>query len=1036
MRTEKHSQAFECAQKILAFSNDTSILYKLPKDSFEFFAGSFLPCLLGSSIKGKAASWKTSGFDDPKKLLAFLARVEKLGGLCGTFDDIPAIHEDHDFFLLFFAWLRLKKEEEEKTKKEKIVNQSRKVRLQKIETILAEFPERIFKGFSNDKEPSRQRGRKPSKPVPLNYVRLEQVLMEYYDREPQSPPPPPRPSRHRGLGFFLLFLFFVAIGIVVYFMTAGRGNTDTPPQGKTPIGQAADPVPGNTQERNHIVSQDVRQDNPAVYQGKISQYHVKSVIYQVIDGLTLDHIHSSSDSDASFAIFKLNGKTSVILEIGETFEYENIEWRLADIDVDGKTQDGIAYIEEIGNPVRIACLPNQPVRLPRKAVLINDQTGTTVSASTGSTFKLASAETGEVEYKVISVNLAASQVVVESNSANHETYTITPKTSGKDIIPVETGTHIADQQNGEAPRGPAESGPSIGHGTPDRNGDSGSADSGSAPGSDSQQETAQTELRQEDEDKSQEPDFHLELKEILKQESNIAVEPILIEPGRISADGSMLVLPFDANRPDPSARKNTLRNDPFTMDVAKLFSAQNLNAIIQSAIGKDKTVIMKSADDDYQKTMTGSAGTLDRIQNGEYTVCRFSVAIRIKSYHEEHTLKNYSSSPGSTEYLNFTVRGKMEIDLRIYDRVSEEAYETELVVRSGERSYSGAMKLNYTDYTYKKDWASVNFISDRKPFFDDFGNAIHDYLMNELHEAAQAAQEAEQAAQEAEQAAQEAQAGSAAGTGAPAKKTMDPRMKQKQEALQHEFTQSLNREMEKQARIVLCGVNLENETIPATGFALSMSNPRSGLRQDVKGISISPAIPGFTTVQDDPDAAQGDAPCSLIWQAAIDKVGSNSSKAAPRVLAPADDDFEALCEIYDNEEAVDSLYATRLKIESSQYMICRYEVAITVKSYEEQHVFKEFSVGRMDFVVRSKITIDLEVYDRVGRGRYFINDLLLTSEDKPHSVGTQRSLTDFTSSGSITTENIVIDRRSIFEDLGKKINAYLRSNRFIQAIHP
>ena len=1037
MKTAKYSQSFECAREVLTLANGTSILYKLPKDSFEFFVNRYLPCLLGSSVNGKAASWGTAGPEDQRKLLAFLSRVEKLGGLCGTFDDIPAIRDDSEYFLLYYVVLGLKKEE----KQAKVINQSRKIRLEKIDSLLAEFPERIFKGFSKDKDPSRERGRKPPRPSPLDYARLEQMLVDYFSREqpPQPPPPPEEKSGNAVLGCFILLLIAAVIGVLLYFLGSwGWGllrnsDSDSPPPEDPPIEQPVQPV--------------VQPDTISVYQGNISQFYVGSADFQVIEGLKLDHIHESSDSNARFAVFKLNGSTTKVLDIGDSFKFRDMELRLVGIDSDKKPQAGIAYIELGGRPGRIACLPNQPVSLLRKAVLCNEQNGTTISALPGSVFKLADSESGEVEYRIVSVNPVTSQIVVESNSDNHEKFTLVPKTpAGKGVNPEGTGTPRTEQQaapdkdsgNGKAKTGAEAIGQAIrqsaeeAHREEQRNKNKRAAAGG-------RQETAQTEPRQEagnssptnqDQRELIETGFLLGLKEILDRESKIAIEEIEIDPDRISTSGSTVVVPFIDSKARPEERRIKLRNDSFTPDVSKLFSALNCKAMKQAVIGGEKTRIIDSANDDYRtidsifvdRNQTNKlAETLEKIKNGQYTVCRFVVSVIVKSYDEQHSFKSFSG-----DAMNFTVRSEMKADVEIYDRSTGDAYATELLIKAGERSYNISTEIKYySDFVREKDWSSEEHIN-RGVILEDIGRAIHNYLTDKLLEKESAP------AQQTE---------SAQGTEPRTTKQLDPETKQKQDTLRREFVQSLSKEMEKQARVAMNDIRLAGKTIPATGYALTMSDQRSGLRQDVKTVSFTPAIPGFTSVQDDPGTDQGGDPCTVIRLAAIDRPGtgakgSNRSTATPRVMDPADDDFDKLSEVYDDEEAVDSLYSTRKKIESGQFTICRYEVAVTVKSYEETHVFKEFSVGKMIFSVRSRITLDLEVNDRSGHRRYLIEDLKLSSEEKTCSIGTQRSLTDFTSTGGISTGNAEIDRKQIFEDFGKKLNNYLKSGTFTQALHP
>ena len=93
-----HCQAFECARRILEFSNGSSALYKLSEDNLVFFADCFLPCLFGS------AQWDKKDSNRLLKLGSLLREAEKHGIHFASIDDFPSDLSNHEFFLLFYAF--------------------------------------------------------------------------------------------------------------------------------------------------------------------------------------------------------------------------------------------------------------------------------------------------------------------------------------------------------------------------------------------------------------------------------------------------------------------------------------------------------------------------------------------------------------------------------------------------------------------------------------------------------------------------------------------------------------------------------------------------------------------------------------------------------------------------------------------------------------------------------------------------------------------------------------------------------------------
>jgi len=182
---ENNKTALNCASKVLELSNGNAALYKLPSDGFDFFSGVYLPCLLG------LMTWRKT-VPNIKKLVVFLREAEKWGVYIGTFDDIPAIQDDSDCFLLFYAVYVLKEYEAGKTP-----DKRRNERLEKIEYVLASATERIFNGFRNDKDPSHPgKGRKPDR-IPSNYASLYKLIRDYYTGKYKPEPARPRPVRPR-----------------------------------------------------------------------------------------------------------------------------------------------------------------------------------------------------------------------------------------------------------------------------------------------------------------------------------------------------------------------------------------------------------------------------------------------------------------------------------------------------------------------------------------------------------------------------------------------------------------------------------------------------------------------------------------------------------------------------------------------------------------------------------------------------------------------------------------------------------------------
>lgn len=152
----------------------------------------------------------------------------------------------------------------------------------------------------------------------------------------------------------------------------------------------------------------------------ITQIFVSAISQQRFTGLELVSVDMSQkdkkDWVATFNVVRNNRKRAEFVRIGiGTFKNNNVDFYLADIEMDEKTQEPVACIRRIGKQERILCRVKQPVYDPVARVrLYNALFDRNITSQIGATFKLGTQRTGEETYRVVSADPDTKEVVVES----------------------------------------------------------------------------------------------------------------------------------------------------------------------------------------------------------------------------------------------------------------------------------------------------------------------------------------------------------------------------------------------------------------------------------------------------------------------------------------------------------------------------------------------------------------------------------------------------------------------------------------------
>jgi len=171
----------------------------------------------------------------------------------------------------------------------------------------------------------------------------------------------------------------------------------------------------------------------------ITRVFVSAVGLQRFSGLELVSVHmskphwySKDDWGAAFNVTRNGRKRMELVRIGDTFKYrDQIDFRVVDIEIDGKTQKPVVYLQRVGKEERIPCRSRQPVCDSLLLVKILDPfNARTVVSPVGGTFKLGSEKTGIETYRVVSTDPDTKITVVESVGEAPETFKIPPVPNG------------------------------------------------------------------------------------------------------------------------------------------------------------------------------------------------------------------------------------------------------------------------------------------------------------------------------------------------------------------------------------------------------------------------------------------------------------------------------------------------------------------------------------------------------------------------------------------------------------------------------
>ena len=155
---------------------------------------------------------------------------------------------------------------------------------------------------------------------------------------------------------------------------------------------------------------------------------VAPVRIQGLELVSIDRTNSyKNDWQATFNVLRNNRKRSEFVRINGTFNNNNVEFSLVDIETDDKTQEPIAYLKRRGKQERIPCRPKQQVYDPMPRVRFVDAIeGRTITATVGSEFSLGTSRSGREQYRVLSADPDTKNVVVES-ADTRESFVLLPK---------------------------------------------------------------------------------------------------------------------------------------------------------------------------------------------------------------------------------------------------------------------------------------------------------------------------------------------------------------------------------------------------------------------------------------------------------------------------------------------------------------------------------------------------------------------------------------------------------------------------------
>lgn len=214
--------------------------------------------------------------------------------------------------------------------------------------------------------------------------------------------------------------------------------------------------------------------NPLSHPKYITRIYVSAISRKRLAGLELASVDSMGKTGwipdkrawtVSFNVIRNGRKRAEFVGINSTFKSDDETFRVTDIEIDGKTQDPVVYLQRVGKTERIPCRLKRPVYEPGLQVrFLNSLNGRTFVSRVGVTFRLGSKKTGEEVYKVVSMDPDTKTAVVESVGEAPETFKILPVP--KDIPVAKPAVKPAQAKNAapakrtaENPAKPAEKAP-------------------------------------------------------------------------------------------------------------------------------------------------------------------------------------------------------------------------------------------------------------------------------------------------------------------------------------------------------------------------------------------------------------------------------------------------------------------------------------------------------------------------------------------------------------------------------------------------
>ena len=181
--------------------------------------------------------------------------------------------------------------------------------------------------------------------------------------------------------------------------------------------------------------------DPLSHPKYVSCIYVEKAAQERFPGLQLVSVNmnkaNKKDWDITFSTQVLSNsnviKKTPIVRIGNYFKNidsrkKNVDFVVADVEIDEKTQQPFVYLRRIGKPdERIPCRKGQAVYAPQQKVHFKSALplwSLSASVESGAEFRLGSEKTGEERYRFVSVDLKTKEAVVETLDGNSRTFTI------------------------------------------------------------------------------------------------------------------------------------------------------------------------------------------------------------------------------------------------------------------------------------------------------------------------------------------------------------------------------------------------------------------------------------------------------------------------------------------------------------------------------------------------------------------------------------------------------------------------------------